>query len=161
MIDFKDILWSTGSNTNITFNSILDICRSHISNKSKIFIGTDSSIIAGKIKFASAICLHGSDRLSRYFFYKEKIPVKRFPSLALRITEETRRSVTIAEMLLENKNILPENIEIHLDVSPFSSNNATSKFSGMLEGYVNGYGLEYKIKPDAWASQSIADKHSK
>ncbi len=161
MIDIRDVLWSTGSNAAITFNGILSICKDHISNKSKIFIGTDSSIISGNVKFASAICLHGQERTSRYFFYKEKIPVNKFPNLASRITEETRRSITIAEMLLKNPNILPEDIEIHLDVSPFASNNATSKFSDMLKGYVNGYGLEYKIKPNAWASQSIADKHSK
>ena len=31
----------------------------------------------------------------------------------------------------------------------------------MLKGYVQGYGFEYRLKPDAWASQSIADRHSK
>ena len=31
----------------------------------------------------------------------------------------------------------------------------------MLKGYVQGYGVDYRLKPDAWASQTIADKHSK
>ena len=56
---------------------------------------------------------------------------------------------------------MPENIELHLDVSPFAANNGTSKYSDMLKGYVQGYGVNYRLKPDAWASQTIADKHSK
>jgi predicted RNase H-related nuclease YkuK (DUF458 family) len=44
---------------------------------------------------------------------------------------------------------------------PFNLKNATSKFSDMLKGYVAGAGFECRIKPDAWASQSIADRHSK
>ena len=55
----------------------------------------------------------------------------------------------------------PDILELHLDVSPFHARNGTSKFSEMLKGYVQGYGLECKLKPDAWASQTIADKHSK
>ena len=64
-------------------------------------------------------------------------------------------------MLMEEYNFNPANIELHLDVSPFSAGNATSKFSDMLKGYVQGYGFDYRLKPEAWASQSIADKHSK
>ena len=55
----------------------------------------------------------------------------------------------------------PVNIELHLDVSPFNLNNATSKYSDMLKGFVQGYGFEYQLKPNAWASQTIADRHSK
>ena len=55
----------------------------------------------------------------------------------------------------------PSTIELHLDVSPFNLNNGTSKYSDMLKGYVQGFGLDYRLKPDAWASQTIADRHSK
>ena len=98
---------------------------------------------------------------SRYFFFKEKMPCKSFKALVTRITEETRRSVEIACFLMDEYGFNPDSIELHLDVSPFSAGNATSKFSDMLKGYVQGYGFDYRLKPDAWASQSIADKHSK
>ena len=62
---------------------------------------------------------------------------------------------------MEEYNFDPSLIELHLDVSPFSAGNATSKFSDMLKGYVQGYGFDFRLKPNAWASQSIADKHSK
>ena len=78
-----------------------------------------------------------------------------------RITEETRRSIEIASLLMNEYNFDPDTIELHLDVSPFSLNNGTSKYSDMLKGYVQGYGIDYRLKPDAWASQTVADKHSK
>jgi predicted RNase H-related nuclease YkuK (DUF458 family) len=31
----------------------------------------------------------------------------------------------------------------------------------MLRGYVTGAGFECRVKPNAWASQTVADKHSK
>ena len=62
---------------------------------------------------------------------------------------------------MEDCFIKPHNIELHLDVSPFSANNGTSKFSEMLRGYVVGFGLDCKLKPNAWAGQTVADKHSK
>ena len=67
----------------------------------------------------------------------------------------------LAESILDECNLDPKNIELHLDVSPFEKNNSTSKLSVMLKGYVQGFGVDYRLKPDAWASQTIADKHSK
>ena len=64
-------------------------------------------------------------------------------------------------MLMDEYNFDPSSIELHLDVSPFGANNGTSKYSDMLKGYVQGFGVDYRLKPDAWASQTIADKHSK
>jgi predicted RNase H-related nuclease YkuK (DUF458 family) len=97
----------------------------------------------------------------RYFFFKDFVPKNQFVNLVSRVTEETRRSVEIAAMLMDEYGVNPANIELHLDVSPFGTNNGTSKYSDMLKGYVQGYGFDYRLKPDAWASQTIADKHSK
>ena len=70
-------------------------------------------------------------------------------------------SVEIADLLINQYGIPRNKIELHLDVSPIESKTKTSKFSDMLKGYVNGAGFVCKIKPDAWASQSVADRHSK
>lgn len=153
--------WTTGSNNKIDFYEMLKIIKNHITKGSKIFIGSDSFISQKKVCFASAVCLHGADAPSRYFFFKEMLPSKQFLALVSRITEETRRSVEIGCLFIDEYGFNPNIIELHLDVSPFSAGNATSKFSDMLKGYVQGYGFDYRLKPDAWASQSIADKHSK
>jgi predicted RNase H-related nuclease YkuK (DUF458 family) len=153
--------WNTGSHTTKSFEEVVEIVKTYISNGAKIFIGSDSFKTSKKITFASAICLYGKESPSRYFFIKENVDKRHFNNLASRITEEARRSIEIAELLLSFDKINTHNIEIHLDVSPMHLNNGTSKFSDMLRGYVTGYGIQCKIKPNAWASQAVADRHSK
>ena len=153
--------WVTGSDQRIDFYDLLKLTREYVRNGSKIFIGSDSFISREKVCFASALCLHGGDQGGRYFFYKDFLPKMQYKQLVARITEETRRSVEIACLLMDEYGISSQNIELHLDVSPFGMNNGTSKYSDMLKGYVQGFGVDYRLKPDAWASQTIADKHSK
>tara|TARA_B100000902_G_C27148451_1_gene832404 strand:+ start:454 stop:939 length:486 start_codon:yes stop_codon:yes gene_type:complete len=153
--------WITGSGSEIDFYKILQILKKHIIKGSRIFIGTDSFISNDKVCFASAICLYGGDLPGRYFFSRENETSKKFEILVSRITEEVRRSIEIGCLLMEEYNFSSSSIELHLDVSPFSAGMATSKFSDMLKGYVQGYGFNCRLKPEAWASQSIADKHSK
>ena len=153
--------WTTGSDKSVDFYEILKIVKLQIENGAKVFIGSDSFITKQKVCFASAICLYGGGDPARYFFFRENLNNKNFEILVSRITEETRRSVEIACLLMEEYGFDPSKLELHLDVSPFSAGNATSRFSDMLKGYVQGYGLNCKIKPNAWASQSIADRHSK
>ncbi len=153
--------WITGADQIIDFYDLLKLTRSYIRGGSKIFIGSDSFSSRDKVCFASAVCLQGGKQNGRYFFYKEFLPKNQFSQLVTRITEETRRSVEIACLLMKEYRIDPSKIELHLDVSPFSANNGTSRYSDMLKGYVQGFGVDYRLKPDAWASQTIADKHSK
>ena len=153
--------WVTGSNRDIDFYELLNLSREYILKGSKLFIGSDSFISKQKICFATALCLHGGEMGGRYFFFKDFVPKNQYSNLVSRITEETRRSVEIAAMLMDEYNFEPSSIELHLDVSPFGANNGTSKYSDMLKGYVQGFGVDYRLKPDAWASQTIADKHSK
>ncbi len=160
---YHDFSWFTGSGERINFKKIYEIVLERVDSGCRIFIGSDSFVTNNKVRFSTALCLHGDNLGSRYFFYNEKESINHYKSLVSRITEETHRSVKLAEFLINEaeEKILPEFIELHLDVSPFQNKNATSKFSEMLKGYVGAYGIECRLKPDAWASQSVADKHSK
>ena len=89
------------------------------------------------------------------------MPTRNYPDLLTRISEETRRSIELAEFIAMKTNCDPQSIELHLDISPTETNHATSRFSDMLKGYVAGCGFPCKVKPNAWASQSVADRHSK
>ena len=157
----QDKNWHTGSNRQIKFEEIKKIILDYINRGARIYIGSDSFITQGKVCFASTICLHGPSLGGRYFFFRENLKTSHFLQLVTRITEETRRSVELAEILMSECHIDPTNIELHLDVSPFQANNGTSRFSEMLKGYVIGFGLDCKLKPNAWAGQTIADRHSK
>ena len=156
-----DRLWTTGSNKQIQFNSVIEILKESHLKGSKVFIGTDSFIAKKKVTFASAICIHGKETPASYFFIKDNENLNKFSNLVSRITEETYRSVQIAEHLMLEHGFDSDEIELHLDVSPFNLNNGTSRVSEMLKGFVKGYGFGCKIKPNAWASQSVADRHSK
>lgn len=153
--------WITGSDEQINFGDVLKIVQKYVDNGSKIFIGSDSFVSGKQTCFATTLCLHGAMNGGRYFFYKENLPKNLHKQLVTRITEETRRSVELAEILMTEYGFDCNDIELHLDVSPFNANNATSRLSDMMKGYVQGYGLSCRLKPNAWASQSIADRHSK
>ena len=126
-----------------------------------MFIGSDSFTTSSKINFATVICVYGRGISSRYFFAKQYVEKNRYRNLASRITEEVRRSVELAELMKLDYMIDPNNIELHLDVSSNKTKHGTSRYSDMLKGYVNGAGFSCKIKPNAWCSQTIADRHSK
>ena len=158
---FENMKWKTGSGDLIDFKEVALIVSRRSDNGCKIFIGSDSFITNGLVCFSTAICLHGDDKGGRYFFTRIKEKTHHYKNLTSRITEEVRRSIELAEFLINYHDIEPECLELHLDVSPFHSKNATAKLSEMLRGYVNGFGLECRLKPNAWASQSVADRHSK
>ena len=161
MEDVNQKDWITGSGQHVDFFDVISLVREYVNCGSKIFIGSDSFVSGKKTCFATTLCLHGGEYGGRYFFYKEDLPKDMHKQLATRITEETRRSIELAESLMVNYNFSCDDIELHLDVSPFHANNGTSKLSDTMKGYVQGYGLSCRLKPNAWASQSIADKHSK
>ena len=161
MIHLLNLDWTTGSGKQIRFEEVIKLLKDATLSDGNIYIGTDSSISKGHVNFATAICIHGNGTPSRYFFFKNKQPKNKFNSLVHRITEEVHRSVSVADILINKYKIKNSNIELHLDVSPFEVNTKTSKFSDSLRGYVQGAGFTCKIKPDAWASQTVADKHSK
>ena len=158
---FEEKNWSSGTHKQVSFFEVKEIIADNISKGAKIYIGTDSFKSKGKVCFATVICLHSQTTNGRYFFYKENENSNKYKQLAVRITEEVRRSVELAESIMNECKIDPENIELHLDVSPFEKNNSTSKLSVMLRGYVQGAGFDCKVKPNAWASQTVADRHSK
>lgn len=160
MRKLSDKLWITGSGKRLQFDKIEATVSKHHKKKKKIFIGSDSFIRNKKICFVTAICLLNKGH-NRYFYYRESVSLSQYRNLPTRITEEVRRSIEIAEHFVTNYKIPAKTFELHLDVSPSAAKNETSRFSEMLKGYVQGYGLSCKLKPNAWASQSVADRHSK
>ena len=154
-------VWRTPNGKPLTLAQIFDEIRAHVTNEGKIYIGTDSFVDKDRCAFATAICLHGASgqRGGKYFFRKVFDKRQNFPSLVQRILREVQDSIEIGLNIAEH--IPQAKIELHLDISPAHKNNGTSKISDMVTGYAKASGFDCKIKPDAWASQSVADKHSK
>ena len=152
------LTWVTGSGNEVLFDEISKQINDMSINNGMVFIGTDSSIVGEKCIFATAICLHKEGSGGKYFFVRSKHPTKSFSTLFQRMVTEVEKSVLTAVAVSE-KNPSAE-IEIHLDIGK-SKKSKTRFFIDTLTGYAKSAGFNCKIKPYAWASASVADKHSK
>ena len=153
-------MWHTGSGEGITVDFIMIEISRHTKKGGLIFIGCDSQVTQNNCTFSTVICLHGAQGQlgGRYFFKREKKSREKFPTMINRLLKEVELSVEMGFKVSEE---FPNaDIEIHIDANA-KKNEASGRFSDMLIGYAKGAGFRCKIKPDAWASSSIADKHSK
>ena len=153
--------WFTGTGEKYSFEEILKIIEDHNNDNGSLSVGTDSFIKQQDCVFSTAICLYGADKQvgGRYFVKRVIFKKKEYKTLLQRILAEVQSSVELGIKLLEFNPVL--DIEIHLDISDSSKGHGTSKFADMLVGYAKGAGFNYKVKPDAFAATSVADKHSK
>jgi predicted RNase H-related nuclease YkuK (DUF458 family) len=153
--------WFTGSGEKVKFETIVSNIKDHVRQNGMVYVGTDSFLNKDSCIFSTAIVLHGADTQvgGRYFIKRTQPQRAPYKVLITRITEETNKSVQLALRLVQ---ICPNvKIELHLDISASDKKAGTSPFSDMLVGYARGAGFETKIKPEAFAAASIADKHSK
>ena len=72
--------------------------------------------------------------------------------------DEAYRSVEVA---IELDKVISGQLTVHLDIGDDLIKNKTSKFNRELQMLVKGQGFECAIKPDSWASTSVADKLTK
>jgi len=152
--------WFTGCGQPITHSAMLEEINCHVSHGGKVFVGSDSQLKSDSCVFATAICLHGSQgqKGGRYFFRRFK--TKKFEKNALRerIVQEVHHSINIALDLFQNNP--SAEIEVHLDVGT-GPKSLTREYAESLKGWALSTGFKCEVKPNAWASASVADKHTK
>ncbi len=156
-----DKIWNSGSGVKKTFNDILEEAKEHSKFNGTVYIGTDSFFRKDQCIFSNAICFYGAEgqQGGRYFFCRSKHSKKLYKNLSTRMIKEAEQTIYLAQKISEQiKNV---KLELHLDVSNTDKGEGTSYLAKMLIGYVKGSGFECKVKPDAFAAASIADKHSK
>ena len=152
--------WYSGAGEAGDESSLSEAVSLHLKNNGKIFVGSDSMIRGCECIFASAICLHGADNQlgGKYFFNRKKEKLKGYKNLQIRIMKEVEKSIKIGLKLLE-ENPSAE-IEIHIDVGT-TKKSQTRSLVETLRGWTAAVGFKSKVKPYAWASASVADKHTK
>ena len=152
--------WFTADGTEIDLNNLKNVLNDHIKRKGKLFIGCDSYLTHDKCVFASAICLHGAENQTggSYYWYRRNIHSEKYQNFSLRMFQEAHNALGLALWTAEN---FPEAyIEVHVDVSS-NPEEKSYRYSDALSGMIRGAGFNCKIKPYAWAANSVADKHSK
>jgi hypothetical protein len=153
--------WFDGKGAPASYEQIVGDIKKHHLNDGTLYVGSDSQFYNTGVVLSSALILHGAEgqRGGRYFVNRRKLKPEAYRILAVRILAEAEQTIDIATHIVEE---IPDiKIELHVDVSNTDKNEATSNLAKMVIGYVMGSGFDCKIKPDAFAAASVADKHSK
>lgn len=122
-----------------------------------VYIGTDSKINKDNIFLVSVICFHKdgiTGESGKVFSIKEHIARKLYPTLRARMLLEANKSLEIA-MALDGH--VKGKMEIHLDVGD-TIKSKTSAYEKELQSLIVSQGYSCEIKPNSWASSSVADR---
>lgn len=120
----------------------------------KVVIGTDSEQKEKGADFVCVVAVHRIGRGGRYFWLR--IYDQRKLDLRTRIYQEATISLALAGALLERELKLHQKLEIHVDIG---FNGPTKEMIKEIVGMIRGSGFFVKIKPEAFAAATLADKH--
>ena len=129
------------------------------SSNYKIVIGTDSQTSQEQTLFITAIIIHRVGKGALFFYSRQQS--RPIFDLRYRIYKETEYSLNCMEKLKEEgffhvSTDIP--MEIHLDVG---QRGETRKLIQEVVSWVTAVGYTVKIKPEAYAASSVADRFTK
>jgi hypothetical protein len=172
-MELKDITWKR-VNHGLINEPLIDYLEKMIDeqhelgNKLKICVGTDSQKRGKGFKYAVAIIVEmkkpmgkvnnetiykglGAKVISGVFQEKYR------PTIRERMLKEVQLSINVCFHILDLVELYDIDLEIHADVNPnplWASNVAFSE----VVGFCKGMQLTYRVKPNAYAASSGADK---
>ena len=143
----------------VTVDRIKERIRNYARIGGTIYVGADSMLHSTTCSFASVIAFHNSDhRIATYFYKKNKIKEEKFKDVKIKILHEVNLALEAAQFVIE---ACPNaKLEVHVDINT-KKQHLTSRLYSTVKGWVSGLGYNLKVKPDSWASSSIADWHTK
>jgi len=160
---FKDWVWRKYESSDEA-----DLSEFIENNKDAMFfIGTDSQNYSksNKCIFTSVVIAYRMGRGGTIIRHTDKRPMIPVEALSARLTVETQRSIEICQFL-ENKllelsdednDYMKNIVGISIDVSS-DLKNKSGRYKDMLVGLVMAYGYNALVKPDSWASSTVADR---
>ena len=139
-----------------------------LGRKLKICVGTDSQKKGKGFTYATAIIIEMKEPLGKeggHMVYKgigAKVISGTFnerykPSIRERMLKEVQLSINVCFHILDLVDLYDVDLEIHADVNPnprWASNIAFNE----VRGYCEGMNIQYRVKPDAYAASSGADR---
>lgn len=124
-------------------------------NKIKVCIGTDSQV-RGKITEFATVIVFLREKKGGFMFISNDRSTQPM-GLRERMIKEVSKSIEVAYALCDLLDEHDVALEVHADINTdphFRSNVALKE----AMGYILGMGFQFKMKPDAFASSSCADK---
>lgn len=124
----------------------------------KLIVGSDSQA-RQELVFVTAVVCHRLGKGARYYY--QRVRHRRMASLRQRIFYETSLSLEVAgdlSRMFAERGPSDVELEIHLDIGPDGD---TRDLIREIVGMVMGSGFLAKIKPDAYAASTVADRYTK
>lgn len=124
-------------------------------NKMKVCIGTDSQVRGKDTEFATVIVFLREKKGGFMFINNSNSKISM--GIRERMILEVSKSIEVAYALCDLLDAHDVELEVHADINTdphFQSNVALKE----AMGYIIGMGFQFKMKPDAFASSSCADK---
>jgi predicted RNase H-related nuclease YkuK (DUF458 family) len=154
-VNWKNKTWYDPTGHFYTFEEVVQ--RVHCSTKEhEVHVGADSHVIGSKLILAVAICLYRPGKGGTYFFCRNVQPRRTNKNLGLRLSSEVAASISVADSLALSAQL----ITVHADVSA-NPRHKSFQYSQQICSFIKGMGYTCKIKPESWASSSVADLHAK
>jgi predicted RNase H-related nuclease YkuK (DUF458 family) len=140
--------------------------------KLKVSVGTDSQKAGGRgnYKFATVILITTTENLgdgvvvgrggiliSTTYFNQFKIKNSDKELVNERMVYEVGKSVEVAYEIAPLMDLYEIPLEIHADINPDPLHDSNKALQSAV-GYILGMGYSFKVKPDAYAASSGADK---
>ncbi len=152
-------MWVSPSGYQQTDDEFKKIISDYVSMGCKVYIGTDSMLYGDSCNFATVVAFHNNDiRVANYLYKRFKVSNLGYNDLQTKITEEVSLAIQAAQLVAS---CCPSaEIEVHVDIGK-NKKNKTRGLLPMVKGWVSGMGFDLRIKPESWASSSIADCHTK
>ena len=124
--------------------------------KVKVCVGTDSRVKMSRINFASVVVVLREINGGYMFFNRSSIHRNNL-TMKERLIIEVGKSVQIAYELNDVLMKYDVPLEVHADIN---QDEAFPSYTAVKEalGYIKGMGFDFKLKPDAFASSSCADR---
>ena len=159
------IFHSPSKKTPLNFREVVSEIISYIQSEKnqpyKIIVGADSAA-ENWTQFVTAVSVLKVGKGGRYFWTKSEIVF--CPTLQDRIYKETMAAITMAQELKSRFRefagedfLWDEKVIVHIDVG---KNGPTRDLIDAVVGMAKGYGLEAVIKPEAFCSFVVADRHT-
>jgi len=150
------INWHDADSEPTSFSDIIEKIKGN--NLYEIHVGCDSHKVGGIYIFAIVIAGYVQRRGGTFYFHRKRSTDEAFSSIPFRLMKEAELALDIAHRV--QREFPDKNISVHLDINP-DKRFASSRVLTNAVSWVNSFGYNAVVKPNAWASSSLADAFAK